>query len=339
MAENKLTFLTEVELPPSCFLSEAIDWIAFGRVPQMQHHTDGSSDGIVDYRFYWREMPENFEPHFDYPWFDRLEFESLGIPVTEEYFEAAEKCYLEFVHDLPKRIKEYESNKETYIEPEDGKRIYLYAERASEARAKLLELGPLQSLVDEVEARFKPHYDVACAKIFQLLALEKIRCQSLNIDRWERLYDDGERREAAIFEDVPATAFSLGMDWSKNELLLAGERHGAMRVSTQEILDHRSILLQSGKPISVEQFGTFYTSSNIARTNRRSKIGRRSVVDWGLLETRLEEMARAGALPDGKESCIYELIVFAESELGKGPSRTAVQRNLRSQLDAHYAQN
>jgi hypothetical protein len=157
LAENKPTFLTEVELPPYCFLSEAVEWIAFGRVPQMQYHSDGSSDEVVDYRFYWQEMPENFEPHFHSSWFDRLEFESLGVPVTEEYFDAAEKCFLEFTHDLPKRIKDYESKKEIYIEQEDGTTINFYAKLASEARAKLLKLAPLQSLVDEVEARFKPH--------------------------------------------------------------------------------------------------------------------------------------------------------------------------------------
>ena len=97
MAEGKVTFLTEVELPPYCFMSEAVEWIAFGRVPQMQHYSAHKTDEILDYRFYWREMPDNFQPGFEFPWFDRLEFESLGIPMVEGYSEAAEKCFNEHV--------------------------------------------------------------------------------------------------------------------------------------------------------------------------------------------------------------------------------------------------
>jgi hypothetical protein len=339
LADEKLTFLMEVELPPYCFLTEAVDWVAFGRVPQMQHHSDGSTDDSVDFRFDWREMPDNFEPHFIYPWFERPEFESLGIPVTEAYFSAAEKCFSEFVTELPKRIAEYEAKEPMLIEREDGSTIDFYEKSAKEYRLKLAELGPLQSIVDEVEAQFKPYYDVACAKLFQLLALGEIKCQSLNLDRWERVYDDGNFKEAALFEEVPSSAFSLDRDWRTNELELEGERHGALRVATQDILRNRTVLLQSGKPISVERFGAFYISRDTARTTRRAKAGRRSVVDWKLLQSRLEEMARSDALPEGKESCIYELIAFAESELGKGPSRTAVQRNLRHQLDALYAQS
>lgn len=339
MADSKLTFLTEVELPPYCFLSEAVEWVAFGRVPQMQHELERYTDDIVDFRFYWREMPDNWEPPETFPWFDRLEFESLGIEISEEYFQAAEKCYMKSVSDLPTKIAEYEAKRDQYFEHEDGSKVYFYRDQATQAHADLVELGPLQELVDEIEAKFKPHYDVACAKLFQLLALGELTCQSLDLDRWERLCDAGEYQEAAKFVDVPRTAFSLGMDWTKNELLINGAKHGVLRVSTREILDKRSVLLQSGQTISIERFGAFYLSNNARSSKNRRKIGRRSVVDWDRLKARLHEMSLSGTLPEGKENCIYELIAFAESELGKGPSRTAVQRNLGSELDALFAQN
>jgi hypothetical protein len=339
MAEGKLTFLTEVELPPFCFLSEAVEWVAFGRVPQMQHHSDGSTDEAVDYRFYWREMPDNFQPSVEHPWFDRLEFDSLGLPINEAYFEAAEKCYIESVTELPKRIVEYQSKDALIIETEGGTTIDFYEQQITEARAKLAELGPLQEMVDEVEAQFEPHYEVACAKLFQLLALGQITCQSLDMERWERLVDEGEYQEAARFEDVPQLAFSLAMGWANNELKINGSRHACLRVRTLDILEKRSNLFQPGRSLSVERFGAFYTSSNAVRTNKRVKVGRRSVVDWKLLETQLQAMTQSGSLPEGKENCIYELIVFAESTLGKAPSRTAVQRNLGRQLDAIYARN
>ncbi|MDW3182112.1 hypothetical protein [Roseobacter sp.] len=151
----------EVELPPFCFLSEAVEWVAFGRVPQMQYHSDGSTDEPVDYRFFWREMPDNFQPNYEYPWFDRLEFESLGVPIDEEYFRAAEKCAFEYVDNLPKQIAEYEAKEPSFIEDDDGSTFDLWKKMADDFRDKLKELGPLQDLVNSVEARFRPLSDVS----------------------------------------------------------------------------------------------------------------------------------------------------------------------------------
>jgi len=308
LTEEKITFLTEVELPPHCFMSEAVEWIAFGRVPQMQHQVDDKTDEVVDYRFWWQAMPDNFEPSFEYPWFDRLEFESLGIPVPEEYFKAAEKCLFEDVSSLPSRITEYEIKDKTLIEQDDGSVLDIYGSLAEDYRKKLATLGPLQAFVDEVEALFLPHQEVACAKLFQLLALGKIRSQAIQRKRWERLAEDGEYEAAAKFESVPPNAYTLAHDWVKDEIVFQGNKHVALRVNTQDILDYRSTLLQTGVVLSVERFGAFYVSSGAVRTNRKARRGRRYVVDWSLIKSHLSEITLRGDLPDGKESCIYELI-------------------------------
>jgi len=339
LAEEKLTFLTEVEIPLFCFMSEVVEWIAFGRVPQMQHHSDGSTDSVVDYRFYWREMPDNFQPSWEFPWFDPLEFESLGVSVVEEYYPAAEKCAFEDVGNLPKQIAEYEAKEPTYIEGDDGVTFNLWQKLADEKREDLIEMGPLQVFVDSVEARFKPYQDIACAKLFQLLVQGEIHSQAVNLERWERLAEDGEYERAAKFEDVSPDAYALDHDWMENEIFIEGRKHVALRVSTADILKHRAFLLQSGKTISVERFGAFYMSGNAGRTNLQAKRGRRTVVDWSAIKAQLSELALRNELPKGKDNCIYELIAFAERELGKVPSRTAVQRNMAADLDAIYAQS
>ena len=122
MADDKVTYLTEVELPPYCFMSEALEWIAYGRVPRMYHHVDEKTDEVVDYRFHWREMPDNFQQSDDYPWFDRLEFESLEILMPDGYPKAAEKCYMEDVRDLPRRISEYKEKGPIYLTSRDKRR-------------------------------------------------------------------------------------------------------------------------------------------------------------------------------------------------------------------------
>ena len=320
-------------------MSEAVEWVAFGRVPQMLHHSDGSTDEPVDYRFFWREMPDNFQPSFEFPWFDRLEFESLGVPFHEEYFKAAEKCFMEYVDMLPEQIAEYEAKEPSLVEDDEGSTYDLWKKLAGHLREKLEELGPLQELVDRVEAGFRPHREIACAKLFQLLVRGDVRCQGIDRDRWNQLADEDDYEAAARFDDIPAHAFSLDFDWMGNEIVVEGRPHVALRVKTADILKHRSLLLQSGKSITVERFGAFYISGNASRSNLRPKRGRRAVVDWSKIKSYLRQLALSNELPDGKESCIYALISFAERELGRSPSRTAVQRNMEADLNALYAQN
>lgn len=329
----------EVELPPYCFMSEAVEWVAFGRVPQMQHHTDGSTDEAVDYRFYWREMPDNFQPSFEYPWFDPLEFESLGVPVEDEYFDAAEKCAFEDVVGLPNRIAEYEMKEPSLIEGDDGRTFDIWQKLANEYRLKLKELGPLKELVDSFEAGFRPHRDIACAKLFQLLVKGEVQSQAIDYDRWDKLSDGGEYKDAARFEDIPPDAYALNFDWMGNEITIVGRKYVALRLKTADLLRHRSFLLQTGKSITVERFGAFYVSGNAGRSILQARRGRRTIVDWPLMKSHLRQLAQSNELPEGKENCIYALIAFAEKELGKSPSRTSVQRNMAEDLNAIYAQN
>jgi hypothetical protein len=284
-------------------------------------------------------MPDNFEPGFEFPWFDRLEFESLGIPMFEGYPVAAERCHGESVRDLPETIKKYEGKQELYIHPDDDPVDNHYQKMLTEYREKLETLGPLQILVDQAESKFRPHFDVACAKLFQLLAMGQIRAEAINFERWEILSDDGEYEKAARFECVPPESFSLALDWSKNEILINGVNHVALRVKTQDVLDHSSLLLQSGKPITVERFGAFYKSGNVGRTIRKNKLGRKNVINWQELKDHLAELVLKETIPEGKENCIYELIAYAEKKLRKSPSRTAVQSNMGKELDAIYARN
>lgn len=337
MKTEKITFFTEVELPPHCFLSEAIEWIAIGRVPQMQHYISSEEDEDLDGRFHWREMPDNFQSSYDYVWFERSEFESLGVPIDEAYFEAAEKCAFEYVHDLPDRIAEYEKRAATFAAANDESSINVYASLAADYREKLRELTPLQEFVDKVESSFDIHYDLAWAKVFQLLATGQIVCEVIDLARWEKCADEDDYKIGATFEDVSAASFSLGFDWRLDKHEIDGREKVALRVRTQDILSHREHLLQVGESVSVQRFGAFYCSNSPPKSKPRRSRGRPRRVDWSVLRQRLADMISDGSAPDGKESCIFELIAFAEKELGETPSRTAVQNNLKIDLDAHYA--
>jgi hypothetical protein len=338
LVEERIVFLTSIELPAYCFVSEIVEWMALGRVPQAMWMEEEKTYEQVEYRFYWRVMPDNFEPDFEMPWFVRSEFEDLGIPIDEAYFNAAQECCGEYVHDLPNRILEYEGKEPNIIENEDGTSYDIWKWQTEELRARLMKLGPLQALVDQVETRFRIHYEIAWAKLFQLLARGEIEMTAIDYARWERLVEEDRYKEAAEFTRVLPSSLSLSFDWSQNEIETGDSRFVALRVRTNDILEYRDFLLPKGKAITLERFGAYFVTKSIDKPLPRRRRGRPEGVSWDELRIYLALLVQRGLVPVTKESCIYELISHAEREFGKSPSRSSVQRNLSEELDLIYAQ-
>ena len=313
--------------------------MALGRVPQVQYHNDSSLEEPIDYRFYWREMPDNFEPSYEHPWFDRLEFKSTGISIEEEYFLAAEKCYFEFVADLPQKIAEYEAKDPSMIEDDEGKEFNVYQKIADEDREKLNELGPYQKIVERVECQFDVFYELAWARLFQLLHKGDVVLEAINMNRWEQLVDEDDYEQAAKFIQIDGKHFVLNFNFRKNEIEVDGVSFVAIRLKTEDILRNRGVLLQQGETTSVERFGAFYSTKNSSHSNLRRKRGRPKSMDWDILKKHLNTLIQENRVPDGKENCIYELIAYSEQTLGKSPSRSSVQRHLSNELNQIYAQN
>ncbi|SOE17167.1 hypothetical protein SAMN05877838_2058 [Hoeflea halophila] len=284
-------------------------------------------------------MPDDLEPSFVIPWFERPEFESLGIPVDEEYFGAAEKCFMQDVRELPAKISEYEAKESVMVERDDGTSFNLWEEEAERCRKLFAELEPLQAIVDSTEAQFRIHFEVAWAKLFQLLANGEIECTAIDFDRWDNCVEREEFEEAAQFELIMASSIPLNFDWKQNKIKIGARNFAALRVRTDHVLKHREFLLPKPKPVTLGQFGSFFVSSNTDRPAARRKRGRPHEVNWGDLREHLANLVEGGLAPNTKESCIYELIAYAEKELGKSPSRSSVQRNLNKELNLVYAQN
>jgi hypothetical protein len=341
--ENKLsnseadrpTFLMPVDIPKYCFLSEAIEWIAFGRVPLANWIEERRNGNHVDYRFDWREMPDNFDHNFYYQWFEREEFVSLNVPVREEYFEAAEKCSEVDVHRLAKQISEYEAEPPKFVKDDQGQLFDLWKSLADDNRIQLNELGPLQTLVDEVEKEFAVFEELAWARLFPLVHSGAITLEGLDFGRWEKLSGDGEDEKAGEFSQISNAAFRIGHDWSADKVNIGDVDYIAVRINTDDILKHGASLLNEGKPISARSFGQFHLVNDVHAVPP-SRRGRRSSVDWSAMKDELERMASSGGLPDSKEACIYHLIAFGEKRWRKTVSRTAVQRQLGSHLDEHF---
>lgn len=192
--------------------------------------------------------------------------------------------------------------------------------------------------MDEVEEQFRSPYEVAWAKLFQLLARGEIECTAIDLKRWESLADDGKYEEAARFEQIAPSSFALNFDWTKNRFEVRGRKFAALRVRTDEILKHRNFLLPKGKATTLERFGAYFATKGVDKPLPRQRRGRPHEVNWDELKSHLSKIIQGTSIPVTKESCIYELIAYAEKQFGKSPSRSSVQRNLNAELSLIYAQ-
>ncbi|MCA0922314.1 hypothetical protein [Pseudooceanicola nanhaiensis] len=103
-----------VEVAEYCYLSEAVGFVAFGRVPAVAWE-DGpelDEDGNLygqDLRFSWREMPDNFEDsEFEFEFFEEAEFEAAGLEMPDGYIEAASSVLFGAIADAQSTVKVHE---------------------------------------------------------------------------------------------------------------------------------------------------------------------------------------------------------------------------------------
>ena len=305
-----------------------------GRVPAAQIILEDKTYRPIDARFYWREMPDNFEPSEVFPWFDRNEFLSLGIDVPEDYFRAAEIYWEEGLSDLPSRIEEYEARTEVIIEGENGENFSLWKKMAEDYRATLQKFSAEKTIFEDVEKQFDRFLEVGWSKLFQLVHAGEVTIQAIELARWERLVDEDDYEAAASFENLQLDDVKLSFDWRNNRTDIASREYVATRVTTAEIVSRLNDLIPNWVDIPTQRFGAFHRV--YATQKSVFKRGRPPVVDWEMVRAKLQTMHAHNALPDNKESCIFHLVAYCEKDLGRKVSRSSVQRHIGEELKKFY---
>lgn len=331
-----LTFLKRVEIPEYCFLSEIVAWITLGRTPEINYVTIDETGKGVDYRFDWREMPDNFDFSSEYYRYELEEFKYLGLDVLPSFFEAADKCFdgcFDFHSD---RIDQNKNQKWEQSEPDKGELLDFYEYQLNKAKEAVNLPAPFKKIVDEHEDKFIPFYELAWSNIFQLLHSGEILIEGINYQKWNHLTDEDEYEKAANFVQLDGTKFALGHDWSDDRVTIDGEDFVALRVRTSSFLNSHAMLFRKGVEVSFRARGNYFVSDELS-VEAQPKRGRHRKIDYEVLREHLQHLKHTGRLPQVKENCIYELIVFAEKRFGTNISRTSVQKNLKNDLNEMYA--
>ena len=334
-----INFYRQIELPEYCFLSEAVEFLALGRVLEISWSNEplpdeNGKDMGVDYRFDWREMPDNFEPiHWGYEIFDKAEFELLGIQYPKGYTEASESILFGEICDA--QVTSSVSKKFKIVNFPEELRDEVRAKREL-ANAVLKKSEKVIQLYEETNEKFEVHLEKAWARLFDEIQKKSLEVCALDEAKWQSLADDDRYEDAAKFVKVPPEAVRLGFNFRQNQISFNGTDYVATRVSTDRIVALFISLMASTKPVTSEMFGQTIIVRG-AVTVPKPRKGAPHAVDWGRVREHLKAMEHKGGVPGKKEACIQELIDFTRASLGRKVGRTTIQNRLKPELNKIYA--
>lgn len=331
-------YFRPIELAEYCFLSEAVEFLALGRPPERQQSyyppmdREGNYIFDVDARFYWRDMPDNFEPssQYAYEYFDQDEFELCGIDAPTNYFETAESFHFGEISDA---IMSIETTKNPFLADIGSEVRAEMEERAALAR-KFLERskGEIREF-HETNAKFKRFIEAAWAKLFEAIQRELVEVEAINFDSWENLANDGEYERAAQFEKLAPEAIKIGHDYTQNTLEFGSKNFVATRVKTDPIEKLFETCISMQKIGTARRIGqTIISATGDQRS--RPKRGASEAVDWEQVREHIVKLAQADQLPRKKEACIQLAIEFCQRKFARRVGRSTVQSQLKPLLQS-----
>ncbi len=335
-------YFRPIEIPEYCFLSEAVEWLAIGEVPEAKWEfperasQSGAYPTEVEYRFAWELMPGNFQPQSELTFFDKDHFNFAGVPVRRGYTQAAETCTANNLEWREKQIEKLRGASPLLIPDHEGKQYDLNTLLIKDHRSLLRQFADELKLVKAVNADFAPIFDAAWARIFSAVVDGSLEIEGIDFERWVDLKERQRYEDAGKFQQLPPAALTLATDWSSNSVLYEYRDFVSLRCRTDTIAEMIAPRLMQSQPVEARRCGGFLWSSEPAQT-QKIKRGRAPALDWSVLRDRLLQQGQAGLLPVSKESCIYDLIAFAENEMGKSVGRTTVQERLKSELKVFYS--
>lgn len=340
-----IKFYKQVELPEFCFLSEAVEFLTLGRVPEINWSNEpikvgtpfGSRYEGVDDRFDWRGLPDNSEPsHYGFEILDEEDFYFLNIPYPKGYVEAAESVLFGDISDAKLTVKMWGKDRISNYEKETQEELI---QKVIHAKSFLKEQDESIRLYKKTHKDLEVFFERSWAIIFDKIQSEQITVFGIDETVWDELAEKGEYEKAAETLEIPKEAVRLGHDYRQNQFSYSGQTFIAARVSTKSIVDIFLNAASLTKLNEVEKWGQFISlRDDSGIQSQQLRRGTRSKIDWQALREFLAANNQKGLIPEKKEACIAEVIEFAQNKLKRKVGRSTVQRQLKPELDKLYAQ-
>jgi len=356
----KKQFFKPIELPEYCFLSELVEWLAMGRVPEASYalNEKGSVCGEVvriDDRFAAQQMPENFNN-----WWRGLnllctadELALMGIPQPAGYEEAIEfmsgmnaettrevnHLVGDFAGSFDFTEKEIERLKSSNADPEH---IEVYKSRLHLLRDTRANIDRFVPTINSVHPSVTQQLDRAWTVVFGAILDNRIQLEGIFWEPWNtdlaHTFDLGhssegltldEVRDRLPFETLPTPKIQLRLPWFLNQTGGELDDYFNLRVKTSAMDDLEPLFSQNKGGV---QKNPNYISD--AKTVLKGSIGktrgRPSACPWVKVEDELYKLLASGEEFPNK-TAVYHCaspIAKALSKHGVAPSDKTVKNNL-----------
>jgi hypothetical protein len=303
-----LAFFQAVYVPDRCFLSEALLWVAFQRLPIARYNDDA------------REIRETIEDE-DY------EIDTPDGPLTEDECRRAgippDPKFLRLVND-PGLVQRYKE-----LEPRYGH---------DEAMRRINEPDPEEEeKFRRACAEWKPYYDQAieypASRIFVALRDGRLRASgrllpSTNPEEAIASLQAEDRYVPELpFTVIPSSFWTLkGIHFEISAAQDAKEHYCHVMLRTDDLL---SVFPGERQEIAVERIGdTLVVNESQKQKNRSKALRGRPAYPWERFHVEVSALLQRSELPAKKEAAIQHFQSWFERELDLRPSRAAIGEKL-----------
>lgn len=307
--------LGEVDVADSCLVSEAVCWLAIGRLPIAEYQSNMEI----------RDDIANFEPNgftgIDYG-FSVEEFEAIGAEV--DYNEYEQVCYFE---EMPKSAPDHLKvstadllkNIEETPDPFD----------ASKEFTKIMDaMGAVrQKYLDDIESPFNWYLNSALVAVMGKLLSGELEATGVRERKSDSDYPEYEFAEISKSQWSPRH-FDLGT----STLETSDRVFWMTKLDTSKVISVFPNPMVSEVSITVRQIGRhFLTGTSGDLVSDRRKLGRPRKTAHGvelIVQREFDQRRASGRLPDKREAVLEEAMNWCEEILGASMSRSSAQRYL-----------
>ncbi len=344
-----MRYFREVALPEQMSISEAVDWIAFGLLPEAHWELDDNNEPIEA-----RMQVESILQRFGHPFGSNMDTLDAGyfsefLPEVdaERYFSAFEVCLGETPEQLTESINRwggFENIASRETSPEHENLSEIYGDKVNDLRAELDAAIRLR----EIRIPLARRESSARAKLLLKMISGEIPAQGVRLPLLDSDTDNFQPDDWPTSFNVirPENWRFEGVNWDDSNLVSWSDRYLGVVVSTIKILEHfprpdTQPLGMSGTLVGrvflVESDSPYFEGPSVAQPEKGRRHQTEKILDAAIY-SHLNSLVKSNNFPPKIEAQIAEISDFVRQRLAHTLTRTTAQRILNVWKKRH-AQN
>lgn len=313
-----LTVLLPHEVAARCFISEALMWIAFQRLP-LRYYGEHEEDGRLNF-----ENSEGLEPSIVEEPVTDAECERVGLPPNPEYKDFEAGVFHRRPDDI-RRLLEIDGI------PDASRR---------QLKRDLEKAVPFQEKLDEWTSDFDMFMEAPKAKVFLALREGELKASGMELPR-PTIAGSHEHYEAegwngwddSQWSEIDSEFWTMGgLNWADCTAEGRLSAYAMIIVDVDQLLAKFPPALEPSRSAVVKIGDTLVLTQDEEGAKTRSRRGRPAYL-WDEFFLEVTKRLQAGSLPAKQEAFIVEMQEWCSTAWGREVARSTVLQKLKPYYD------